>query len=184
MNKVVLIGRMTKDVDLRYTNGAQGQTAIARFSLAVDRRGQNKETDFISCIAFGKTAENIQKYFAKGVKIAVSGRIQTGSYTKQDGTKVYTTDVVAEEFDFCEKNAAQEQAQNAAQNTAQYTSTAQPQYAPQYAYPPQANNYPPQYAQAPQMPQNAPQAPQQMELMNNGFMSVPEGVEGAGLPFN
>lgn len=179
MNKVILIGRMAKDVDLRYSQIADGQTAIGRFSVAVDRRTAGadgrREADFISCVAFGKTAENIAKFFQKGRKIALAGRIQTGSYTKQDGTKVYTTDVVAEEFDFCESPP---QEQNAAQNTAAYYAQ-QPQ---QGAYQPQANNYPPQYQNAPQMPQNAPQhAP---EAMNAGFMAIPDDIDGPGLPFN
>ena len=100
MNKWIGMGRLTKDVEL-----GTGATAVARFSIAVNRRFKNAEgnyeADFISCVAFGKTAEFIQKYFHKGDMIAVTGRIQTGSYTNKDGVKVYTTDVVVEETDFC-----------------------------------------------------------------------------------
>ncbi len=101
MNKVMLIGRLTRDPELRYT---QSGTAVASFSLAVDRRFSNqngeREADFINCVAFGKTAEFIGKYFSKGSMIGVTGRIQTGNYTNKDGQKVYTTDVVIEECEF------------------------------------------------------------------------------------
>ena len=103
MNKTILVGRLTKDPDVRYTQG-QNATAVARFTLAVDRRYKTdggQSADFISCVAFGKTAEFIEKYFHKGVKIALDGRIQTGSYEK-DGVKHYTTDVVAESVEFAE----------------------------------------------------------------------------------
>ena len=104
MNKVVLMGRLTKDPDVRYSQGDQ-PVAIARYTLAVDRR-QKKDgqpsADFISCVAFGKAGEFAEKYLHKGTKICISGRIQTGSYERQDGTKVYTTDVVVEEHEFAE----------------------------------------------------------------------------------
>ena len=102
MNKTLLIGRTTKDPDIRYTQSEQPIT-IARFNLAVDRRFKKEgeqSADFISCVAFGKTAEFIEKYVFKGTKIAVEGRIQTGSYTNNDGNKVYTTDVVVEQVEF------------------------------------------------------------------------------------
>lgn len=99
MNCVLLIGRTTRDIELRYT---QNQTAVARFTLAVDRHDKDKNSDFISCIAFGKTAEAMNRYVSKGNKIAVSGRIQTGSYTNKDGQKVYTTDVIADRVEFIE----------------------------------------------------------------------------------
>ena len=102
MNKTLLIGRTTKDPDIRYTQSEQPMT-IARFNLAVDRRFKKEgeqSADFISCVAFGKTAEFIEKYVFKGTKIAVEGRIQTGSYTNNDGNKVYTTDVVVEQVEF------------------------------------------------------------------------------------
>lgn len=102
MNKVQLLGRLTKDAEVRYSQG-DSQMAIARFTVAVDRRGKNNEADFISCVAFGKTAEFIEKYFNKGMKIGICGHIQTGSYTNNDGKKVYTTDVVADEAEFVER---------------------------------------------------------------------------------
>ena len=101
MNKVILIGRLTKDPDVRYTTG-DNSTAIARYTLAVDRRFKKDETDFIGCVAFGKSGEFAEKYLKKGIKIAISGRIQTGSYKDKEGRTVYTTDVVVEEQEFCE----------------------------------------------------------------------------------
>ena len=98
MNKVVLIGRLTKDPELRFAAGSG--TAVARFTLAVNRQFKKDEADFISCIAFGKTGETIAQYITKGRQLAVSGNIRTGSYEAQDGTRRYTTDVVVESFDF------------------------------------------------------------------------------------
>lgn len=102
MNSVQLIGRFTRDPEIKYSDGG---SSIARFSLAVDRRFKQEggdTADFINCIAFGKTAEFIEKYFSKGKKIALNGRIQTGSYTNKENVKVYTTDVVAENVEFVE----------------------------------------------------------------------------------
>lgn len=102
MNSVQLIGRLTRDPEIRYTDGG---ASIARFGLAVDRRFKQEngaDADFINIVSFGKTAEFIEKYFHKGMKIALNGRIQTGSYTDKDGKKVYTTDIVAENVEFCE----------------------------------------------------------------------------------
>ena len=116
MNKVILMGRLTRDPDIRYTqsNSAQEQTCTARYSLAVNRRfnrdGEQK-ADFISCVAFGRQAEFAEKYLRKGTKIALTGRIQTGSYTNRDGQKVYTTDVVVEEQEFAESKTAGQIAQ-------------------------------------------------------------------------
>lgn len=107
MNKVILMGRLTKDPDVRYSQG-ENASAIARFTLAVDRRFKREgddTADFISCVAFGKTAEFAEKYLHKGTKICLTGRIQTGSYTNKDGQKVYTTDVVVEETEFAESKA-------------------------------------------------------------------------------
>ena len=108
MNKVVLMGRLTRDPDVRYSQG-ETPLAIARYTLAVDRRFKRngeQDADFINCVAFGRTAEFAEKYFKQGTKIAVSGRIQTGSYTNRDGVKVYTTEVVIEEQEFAESKAA------------------------------------------------------------------------------
>ena len=105
MNKVILIGRLTKDVETRYS----GETAVSRYSLAVDRkfkREGEQTADFINCVAFGKSGEFAEKYLKKGMKIAVTGRIQTGSYTDKDGKKVYTTDVIVEEHEFCESKGS------------------------------------------------------------------------------
>ena len=105
MNKVILMGRLTRDPEVRYSQG-EGSTAIARYSLAVDRRfsrnNEENNTDFINIVAFGKAGEFAEKYFRKGTKVLVTGRIQTGSYTNKDGVKVYTTDVIAEDQEFAE----------------------------------------------------------------------------------
>lgn len=113
MNKVILMGRLTRDPEVRYSQGANGSMAIAKYTLAVDRRnsrsnagGDQQTADFINCTAFGKAGEFAEKYFHKGIKIAVSGRLQTGSYTNKEGQKVYTTDVIVDDQEFAEsKNA-------------------------------------------------------------------------------
>ena len=121
MNKVILMGRLTRDPEVRYSQGEQPM-AVARYMLAVDRRfarhdDPNVQTaDFIGCIAFGKSGEFAEKYLHKGTKICVTGRIQTGSYTNKDGVKVYTTDVVVEEQEFAESKSAS--AENATSNNA------------------------------------------------------------------
>ncbi|MCI9417386.1 MAG: single-stranded DNA-binding protein [Eubacterium sp.] len=111
MNKVILMGRLTRDPEIRYSQGEQS-TAVARYTLAVDRRfrrdGDQQTADFIGCVAFGRQGEFAEKYLRKGIKIAVVGRIQTGSYTNRDGQKVYTTDVVVEEQEFAESKASGE----------------------------------------------------------------------------
>ena len=107
MNKVILMGRLTRDPEVRYSAG-ENSLAIARYTLAVDRRFKRDgeaTADFISCVVFGKQAEFAEKYFRQGIRIVVSGRIQTGSYTNRDGVKVYTTDVVVEEQEFAESKA-------------------------------------------------------------------------------
>ena len=109
MNKAILMGRLTRDPEVRYSQG-ENATAVARFTLAVDRRfkrADSQDADFIGCVTFGKTAEFVEKYFRQGMKMAAVGRIQTGSYTNKDGQKVYTTDVVLEEVEFAESKAAQ-----------------------------------------------------------------------------
>ena len=110
MNKVVLIGRLARDPEVRYSQNDTSM-AIARFSLAVDRRfkrdGDEQTADFINCVAFGKTAEFLEKYARKGTKFVVEGRIQTGSYTNKEGQKVYTTDVVCENVEFAESKNSQ-----------------------------------------------------------------------------
>ena len=111
MNKVILMGRLTREPDVRYSQNADGSMAVARYTLAVDRRrGRNSDNeqsaDFISCVAFGRSGEFAEKYLHQGTKIVVTGRIQTGSYTNKDGQRVYTTDVVVEEQEFAESKSA------------------------------------------------------------------------------
>lgn len=108
MNKVILMGRLVRDPEVRYTQ-AENPMAVSRYTLAIDRRGikkkegdQKPETDFINCIAFGKSGEFAEKYFHRGLRVLVSGRIQTGSYVNKDGNKVYTTDVIVEEQEFAD----------------------------------------------------------------------------------
>jgi single-strand DNA-binding protein len=142
MNNVTLLGRLTKDPDVRYTQGEK-QMAVARYTLAVDRAGRRQDgqqnADFINCVAFDKAGEFVEKYLKKGNKVAVQGRIQTGSYKDNEGRTIYTTDVVVGAHYFCESKA-----------------------------------------QAEQKPQVAP-----METpAGDGFMSIPDGVEDEGLPFN
>lgn len=164
MNNVNLMGRLTKDPDIRYAG--QNQMAVARFTLAVDRRRANddgtRDADFISCVAFGKTAEFAEKYLRKGTKLAIRGHIQTGSYQKQDGTRVYTTDVVVDEVEFAEsKNAAQNGGTRGASNGAPQGQQGQPHQASgknSVAY--EADPY------------------------ADGFMNIPEGVDDEMLPFN
>ncbi len=115
MNKVILMGRLTRDPEVRYSQG-ENATAVARYSLAVDRRFRRDgeaTTDFINCVAFGRQAEFAERYLRQGTKMLVTGRIQTGSYTNRDGVKVYTTDIVVEEQEFAESKAAGGNASNA-----------------------------------------------------------------------
>ena len=109
MNKVILMGRLTRDAEVRYSQG-DASTAVARFSLAVDRRfkrdGDDQTADFINCVAFGRTGEFMERFGRKGTKFLVEGRIQTGSYTNKDGQRVYTTDVVVEQVEFAESKAS------------------------------------------------------------------------------
>ncbi len=165
MNKVILMGRLTRDPDIRYSQGER-QMAIARFTLAVDRRGarrndgadQQQTADFISCVAFDRQAEFVERYLHQGTKIALTGRIQTGSYTNRDGQRVYTTDVVVEEMEFAEsRNAAGNNGGNAPSSN-------------QGGF---QNGY------------SAPNRPTPMgAALNDGFMNIPDGVEDEGLPFS
>ncbi len=129
MNKVILMGRLTRDPDVRYSQG-ENATAVARYTLAVDRRfrreGDTQTADFISCVVFGRGAEFAERYLHQGTKIAVTGRIQTGSYTNRDGQRVYTTDVVVEEQEFAESR-------NSASENGAYQTEARPAPAPQAA---------------------------------------------------
>ena len=186
MNKVILMGRLTRDPDVRYGQGEKA-TPFARYTLAVDRRfvrqdgGDNQQTaDFIGCVAFGRAAEFAEKYLRQGTKIVVTGRIQTGSYTNRDGQKVYTTDVVVEDQEFAESKAA-------SQGSGNYNNGGSYQggnsYNNQNSYGGQnsgAGSYGSQgasgYAQEQRREAPAP--------MPEGFMNIPDGVEDEGLPFN
>lgn len=110
MNRVILMGRLTRDPDVRYSQGERAM-AIARYTLAVDRRGRKSQdseqtADFINCVAFDKAGEFAEKYFKQGMRVLISGRIQTGSYTNKDGVKVYTTDIVVEDQEFADSKGA------------------------------------------------------------------------------
>ena len=116
MNKVILVGRLTRDPEVRYSQG-ENTMAIARYTIAVNRRFKREgdpEADFIRCVVFGRAAEFAEKYFRQGLRIAISGRIQTGSYTNKEGIKVYTTEVVVEEQEFAESMAEREHTQTPA----------------------------------------------------------------------
>ena len=126
MNKVILMGRLTRDPEVRYSQG-ENAMAVARYALAVDRKynrnNDEQSADFINCVAFGRNGEFTEKYLRKGIKIVVTGRIQTGSYTNKDGVKVYTTDVVVEEQEFAEsKNNSSNNAGSSSDSTPSYDS--------------------------------------------------------------
>ena len=128
MNKVILMGRLTRDPEIRHSQG-DSQTAVARYTLAVDRRfktqGSDQSADFISCVSFGKVAEFVEKYLKQGTKITGCGRIQTGSYTNRDGKKVYTIDVVMEELEFAEsKNSGSNSSGGTSNNSSKGSSPA------------------------------------------------------------
>ena len=109
MNKVILMGRLTRDPEVRYSQGGENSLAIARYTLAVDRRfkrnGDEQTADFIGCVAFGRNAEFAEKYFHQGMRVLITGHIQTGSYTNKEGQKIYTTDVVIEDQEFADSKA-------------------------------------------------------------------------------
>ena len=153
MNKVILMGRLTRDPEVRYSQG-ESSTAIARYTLAVDRRFRRngdgeQNADFIGCVAFGRSAEFAEKYFHQGTKLVVTGRIQTGSYTNKDGQKVYTTDVIVEDQEFAESKSASAGSDN--------------------------GGYRPAMSQS---------RPEPASAVASGFMNIPDGVEDEGLPFN
>jgi len=165
MNQVVLMGRLTRDPEVRYSSG-ESSLAIARYTLAVDRRFKRDgepTADFINCVAFGKTAEFAERYFRKGIKIAVSGRIQTGSYTNKEGAKVYTTEVVVENQEFCESKAASDEANRGFGG--QTYDGGQRGGNDGYGQP---------------APQRRPSAP--AEAPGDGFMNIPDGIDEE-LPF-
>ena len=153
MNKVILMGRLTRDPEVRYSQGERAM-AIARYTLAVDRRGRRsggddgtQTADFIPCVAFDRAGEFAEKYFHQGTKIVVTGRIQTGSYTNRDGQKVYTTEVIVEDQEFAEsKNASSGGSVDGGFRPAE--------------------------------------RPAPTSAIGDGFMNIPDGVEDEGLPFN
>ncbi|WP_368269577.1 single-stranded DNA-binding protein [Enterocloster clostridioformis] len=154
MNRVILMGRLTRDPEVRYSQGERSM-AIARYTLAVDRRGRRNQdssaeqqtADFINCVAFDRAAEFAEKYFRQGMRVLVSGRIQTGSYVNKEGQKVYTTEVILDDQEFADsKGAASEMGG---------------------------------YAQA-----TPSQRPAPTSAIGDGFMNIPDGVEDEGLPFN
>ena len=173
MNKVILMGRLTRDPEIRYAQ--DNSLTVARFTLAVDRRfkrdNSQQTADFISCVAFGKTAEFFEKYMKQGTKVCVEGRIQTSTYNKQDGSKGYSTDVVVENVEFAESKGTG--TANAGYAAPQQPA-AQPQAVQQQATPQQ--QFSQQAAPAP--------APAPMEAAGEGFMNIADGLEDEGLPFN
>ncbi len=158
MNRVILMGRLTRDPEVRYSQGERTM-AIARYTLAVDRRGRrgqdgnDQNADFIQCVAFDRAGEFAEKYFRQGMRVLVSGRIQTGSYVNRDGQKVYTTDVIVDDQEFADSKGA-------ASDMSGY------QNAGGYQQPAQA------------------QRPAPSSAIGDGFMNIPDGVEDEGLPFN
>ena len=158
MNRVILMGRLTRDPEVRYSQGERTM-AIARYPIAVDRRGRrgqdgnDQSADFIQCVAFDRAGEFAEKYFRQGMRVLVSGRIQTGSYVNRDGQKVYTTDVIVDDQEFADSKGA-------ASDMSGY------QNAGGYQQPAQA------------------QRPAPSSAIGDGFMNIPDGVEDEGLPFN
>ena len=166
MNRVILMGRLARDPEVRYSQGER-QMAIARYTLAVDRRGrreagQDAQADFIRCVAFDRAAEFAEKYFHQGMRVLVSGRIQTGSYQARDGKPVYTTDVVIEDQEFADSKGAS--TGNDGFGNQSYGNQGGQRYSGQ--------SYQPQSRPA---PSNA---------IADGFMNIPDGVDDEGLPFN
>ena len=156
MNKVILMGRLTRDPEVRYSQGERAM-AIARYTLAVDRRGRRggngddsaQTADFIPCVAFDRAGEFAEKYFHQGTKLVVTGRIQTGSYTNKEGQRVYTTDIIVDDQEFADsKNSAGGNGDNGG-----------------YGYQPTSR-------------------PAPTSAIGDGFMNIPDGVEDEGLPFN
>jgi len=157
MNKVILMGRLTRDPEVRYSNGGDNAMAIARMSLAVDRRfkraGDSADADFFNCTAFGKQAEFVEKYLKQGTKILVTGRIQNDNYTNREGQKVYSVQIIVEEIEFAESKNANAGGGQSYGNAGDYAPAGRPS--------------------------QAKPAP-----ANQGFMNIPDGVDDEELPFN
>ena len=160
MNKVILMGRLTRDPEVRYSAG-DNSLAIARYTLAVDRRFKRDgeaTADFISCVAFGRAAEFAEKYFRQGIKIAISGRIQTGSYGNKDGQKVYTTDIIVDDQEFADsKGQGGDNSGFGGGNS---------------------------YGGGNRGGYQQGTRPAPSSAIGDGFMNIPDGVEDEGLPFN
>ncbi|MBE6006630.1 MAG: single-stranded DNA-binding protein [Sarcina sp.] len=183
MNKVILMGRLTRDPEVRYTQG-ENSLCIANFSIAVDRRfnrnNQDGQTaDFINIVAFGKLAEHVEKYYRKGLKTALTGRIQTRNYTNREGQKVYVTEVVAEELEFAEsKNAAGNGGGSGSYGGGNYGGSGNGgNYGGSGSYGNGGGNYGGGYS-APAQNQSAPASD-----ALDGFMNIPDGIDEE-LPFN
>ena len=159
MNKTILVGRLTRDPDIRYTQ-SENSRMVASYTLAVDRRRVNsdgtRDADFIRCVAFDRQAEFAERYLHQGMKIGITGRIQTGSYTNSEGQKVYTTDVIIEEQEFMESKAVSQRSQETYQQREQAV-----------AY----------------TPKQEQETVYTQEGFGEGFMNIPDGDEYAGLPF-
>ena len=153
MNRVILMGRLTRDPEVRYSQGERSM-AIARYTLAVDRRGRRNQdngeqsADFINCVAFDRAGEFAEKYFRQGMRVLVSGRLQTGGYVNKDGQKVYTTEVILDDQEFADSKGASSEMGGG------YTQSA------------------------------PAQRPAPASAIGDGFMNIPDGVEDEGLPFN
>ena len=178
MNKVIIMGRLTRDPDVRYSNQGERQMAIARYTLAVDRRfrrtnDSNEQTaDFINCVAFDRQAEFAETYLSKGTRMVVCGRLQTGSYTNKDGIRVYTTDVVVEEQEFAESKSA----------SASYNGGVQDNFGGNQSYGGNQN-----YGGAQNygsFGQQSSSRPSPASAIGDDFMNIPDGVDDEGLPFN
>ena len=160
MNKVILMGRLCADPEVRYSQN-QNQTAVARYRLAVDRRFKREgeqTADFISCVAFGKAAEFAEKYLRQGTKIAITGRIQTGSYTNREGQKVYTTDIIVDDQEFADsKGQGGDNSGFGGGNS---------------------------YGGGNRGGYQQGTRPAPSSAIGDGFMNIPDGVEDEGLPFN
>ena len=160
MNKVILMGRLTRDPEIRYSQGERS-TAVARYSLAVNRtfkRDGEPDADFINCVAFGRQAEFAEKYFHKGIRIVITGRIQTGSYTNKDGVRVYTTDIIVDDQEFADsKGQGGDNSGFGGGNS---------------------------YGGGNRGGYQQGTRPAPSSAIGDGFMNIPDGVEDEGLPFN
>ena len=176
MNKVILMGRLTRDPEVRYSQGERSM-AIARYTLAVDRRGrrsqdgdQGQTADFINIVAFDRAGEFAEKYFRQGMRVLITGRIQTGSYVNKDGQKVYTTDVIVEDQEFADsKNQSGDNGSYGGNNS----------YGGNGGYSGNGN-----YGGGNRGGYQQATRPAPSSAIGNGFMNIPDGVEDEGLPFN